>query len=83
MSLFSESSGWGFRNLNDIVEAYDYKLWWRFHLQKSLWAKFLHQKYLMDSRPNEVVLRPGSPQTWKCMMAVRDFKEEKCVGDVK
>ncbi|XP_042003915.1 uncharacterized protein LOC121752889 [Salvia splendens] len=37
--------GLGLRRMADIVEAYSYKLWWRFRERSSLWAEYMHKKY--------------------------------------
>ncbi|XP_042056286.1 uncharacterized protein LOC121800861 [Salvia splendens] len=46
-----EEGGVGIRNLADVIEAFSIKMWWRFREQRSLWARYMHQKYCSKSFP--------------------------------
>ncbi|KAL2237383.1 UNVERIFIED_CONTAM: hypothetical protein Sindi_0930000 [Sesamum indicum] len=47
----TEEGGFGIRKLDDVVEAFQHKLWWRFRIQLALWSHFLLDKYCKGTHP--------------------------------
>ncbi|KAL8508725.1 hypothetical protein ACS0TY_019111 [Phlomoides rotata] len=66
-----DEGGIGIRRLWDMFVAYSMKMYWRFRLQSSLWARFLRQKYCSVAFPGQRRDRPlveimdfPSPPAW-------------------
>lgn len=57
----------GLRNFKDISKSFGIKLWWRFRIQDSVWAKFLMNKYVGNKHPNDMHLSRGSA-IWRRML---------------
>ncbi|KAK4384649.1 hypothetical protein Sango_3040000 [Sesamum angolense] len=61
----TEEGGFGVRKLDDVIEAFQHKLWWRFRNQQSLWSHFLLDKYCKGTHP--VIAKPSyiASANWK------------------
>lgn len=57
-----DEGGLGIQSFDDIVEAFEIKLWWRLHQQSLLWASFMKSKYCRSTHPSLIQFRyPASP----------------------
>ncbi|KAL2248543.1 UNVERIFIED_CONTAM: putative ribonuclease H protein [Sesamum indicum] len=63
----TEEGGFGVRRIQDVVHAFQLKLWWRFRNQSSLWALFLLEKYYTGSHPVPAKLSYIASPNWKRM----------------
>lgn len=59
LSLPFKEGGVGIRRLNDVGTALQYKQWWLFRYEPSIWSQFLQSKYCQ--RANQVNLWSGNP----------------------
>nr|XP_027120329.1 uncharacterized protein LOC113737276 [Coffea arabica] len=78
-----DEGGLGFRSFNDMARAFAVKLWWRFRLGESIWAKFMHAKYIKGVHPSEALVERAT-DTWKRLVAVRQMAEQNirwCLGE--
>ncbi|XP_012842887.1 PREDICTED: uncharacterized protein LOC105963064 [Erythranthe guttata] len=57
--------GLGLRRLKDVIDAFTYKLWFRFRAQDSLWARFLRNKYCRNRFPGSSVVSSLYSRVWK------------------
>ncbi|XP_012857061.1 PREDICTED: uncharacterized protein LOC105976337 [Erythranthe guttata] len=64
--------GLGLRRLTDVIDAFTYKLWFRFRAQDSLWARFLRNKYCRNRFPGSSVVSSLYSTVWKRMCRVRE-----------
>ncbi|KAL0407597.1 UNVERIFIED_CONTAM: putative ribonuclease H protein [Sesamum radiatum] len=71
----TEEGGFGVRKLDDVIEAFQHKLWWRFRNQQSLWSHFLLNKYCRGTHP--VVAKPSynASANWKRLCRSREKAE--------
>lgn len=60
-----------------MVNVFTYKLWWRFREKKSLWAIYMHKRYVQNDHPSTVGLTNNASNQWKRMWHVRDKVERK------
>ena len=63
----TSEGGLGLRCMADIVEAYSYKLWWRFREQNSLWAQFMYKKYWSISSSLNIYRSSRFSPIWRRM----------------
>lgn len=69
-----EEGGLGFRSFADVTKAFSCKLWWRLRKNDSMWANFMHAKYIKGCHPLLVELeRPLA--SWRRLVAVRSLAE--------
>ncbi|KAI3452547.1 hypothetical protein Pfo_009211 [Paulownia fortunei] len=68
--------GLGVRKLNDMVQAFSLKLWWRFRSLSSLWALFMQQKYYGCLFPGAVKLSVHDSAIWKRMCKARQAAQD-------
>lgn len=40
-----EEGGLGLRNLSDLQQAYQCRIWWTYQKQNTLWSQYMHMKY--------------------------------------
>ncbi|KAH9750075.1 reverse transcriptase domain-containing protein [Citrus sinensis] len=67
-----DEGGLGIRSFDDMAEAFEMKLWWRFRQQSSLWASFMKSKYCRSVHPGVIQFRyPASP-LWRRLCEIRD-----------
>lgn len=67
-----DEGGLGIRSFDDMAEAFEIKLWWRFRQQSSLWASFMKSKYCRSVHPGVIQFRyPASP-LWRRLCMIRD-----------
>lgn len=68
--------GLDIRLLEDVVKAFELKLWWRLRAQNSLWASFMLSKYCKAIHPSRVPFRyPASP-LWRHLCSIRDEADQ-------
>ncbi|KAL8508723.1 hypothetical protein ACS0TY_019109 [Phlomoides rotata] len=60
-----DEGGIGIRRLWDMFVAYSMKMYWRFRLQSSLWARFLRQKYCSVAFPGQRRLLSFASHQWQ------------------
>ena len=70
-----EEGGLGFRSLLDLERAFAMKLWWTIRQKSSLWARFMHRKYIGEQHPCLVSAAVGSA-TWKRVCLVWAITED-------
>nr|XP_027068031.1 uncharacterized protein LOC113693644 [Coffea arabica] len=78
-----DEGGLGFRSFTDMARAFAVKLWWRFRLGESIWAKFMHAKYIKGVHPSEALVERASG-TWRRLIAIRQMAEQNirwCLGE--
>lgn len=78
----TNEGGIGVRSFEDMAKAFSCKLWWRLRKNDSLWASFMHAKYIQGMHPSLVTFSRPSP-IWRRLESVRDFAESKiswCLG---
>lgn len=63
----TSEGGLGLRSMADTVEAYSYKLWWRFRERKSLWAEYMYKKYWSISSALNIYRSSRFSPTWRRM----------------
>ncbi|KAL0368126.1 UNVERIFIED_CONTAM: hypothetical protein Scaly_1031500 [Sesamum calycinum] len=71
----TEEGGFGVRKLDDVIEAFQHKLWWRFRNQQSLWSQFLLDKNCKGTHP--VIAKPSyiASANWKRLCHYREKVE--------
>ncbi|KAL0356483.1 UNVERIFIED_CONTAM: putative ribonuclease H protein [Sesamum radiatum] len=71
----TEEGGFGVRRIQDVVQSFQLKMWWRFRNQNSLWSHFLLDKYCKGSHP--VTVKPSyiASANWKRMCRNRKEAE--------
>ncbi|KAL0296082.1 UNVERIFIED_CONTAM: hypothetical protein Sradi_6660300 [Sesamum radiatum] len=69
--LSHEEGGLGIKNFRDMVEAFSYKLWWRFRLNDSLWALFPKNKYCKANAPATAKVSQNDSSIWRRLCKVR------------
>ncbi|KAL7156192.1 hypothetical protein ABFS83_03G126900 [Erythranthe nasuta] len=62
--------GLGLRRLTDVIDAFTYKLWFRFLAPDSLWARFLRNKYCRNWFPGSSIVSSLYSTVWKRMCRV-------------
>lgn len=70
-----EEGGLGFRSLTDVADSFAMKLWWKLRLNESIWASYMHLKYIKSYHPMEVQRTVGS-STWTRLLRIRVRAEE-------
>ncbi|XP_071926081.1 uncharacterized protein [Coffea arabica] len=70
-----DEGGLGFRSFKDMAQAFAVKLWWRFRLGESIWAKFMHVKYIKGIHPAEASVE-WATGTWRRLVAIRHMAEQ-------
>nr|XP_027103123.1 uncharacterized protein LOC113724413 [Coffea arabica] len=70
-----DEGGLGFRSFKDMARAFAVKLWWRFRLGESVWAKFMHVKYIKGVHPAEASVEQATG-TWRRLVAIRHMAEQ-------
>nr|XP_027077000.1 uncharacterized protein LOC113700749 [Coffea arabica] len=78
-----EEGGLGFRSFEDITKAFSCKLWWKLRERASIWAEFMHVKYVRGGHPLLVSVDRPSP-VWRRLVEVRGFAEGNirwCLGE--
>ncbi|KAL8537887.1 hypothetical protein ACS0TY_012856 [Phlomoides rotata] len=60
-----DEGGIGIRRLWGMFVAYSMKMYWRFRLQSSLWARFLRQKYCSVAFPGQRRLPTFASHQWQ------------------
>ncbi|XP_027169914.1 uncharacterized protein LOC113769603 [Coffea eugenioides] len=78
-----EEGGLGFRSFEDVAKAFSCKLWWKLREQASIWAEFMHIKYVRGGHPLLVSVDRPSP-VWRRLVEVRDLAEGNirwCLGE--
>ncbi|KAL7160625.1 hypothetical protein ABFS83_01G108700 [Erythranthe nasuta] len=60
------------RRLTDVIDAFTYKLWFRFRAQDSLWAGFLRNMYCRNRFPGSSVVSSLYNTVSKRMCRVRE-----------
>lgn len=65
MCLPLAEGGLGIRRFEEVLRAYNIKLWWRFREQNSLWAKYILKKYCAKSSPFTSRTSGRNSPTWK------------------
>nr|XP_027103148.1 uncharacterized protein LOC113724443 [Coffea arabica] len=77
-----QEGGLGVRSFRDSARAFACKSWWQLRKNDSLWADFMHKKYIKGTHPSiAAVDRP--PASWRRLLAVREFAESQirwCLG---
>ena len=61
----------GIRSFDDMAEAFEMKLWWRFRQQSSLWASFMKSKYCRSVHPGVIQFRYPTSPLWKRLCTIR------------
>lgn len=56
-----EEGGLNFKALDVVSEAFAMKLWWKLCANDSLWAGFMHHKYIKHAHPMSNFSTVGSP----------------------
>nr|XP_027067876.1 uncharacterized protein LOC113693535 [Coffea arabica] len=69
-----EEGGLGFRLFEDVAKVFSCKLWWKLRGQASIWAMFMHVKYIRGGHPLLVSTDHPSP-VWCHLLEVRDLAE--------
>ncbi|WMV32825.1 hypothetical protein MTR67_026210 [Solanum verrucosum] len=68
LSFPYDEGGIGVRNLEDVCMSMQYKEWWKFRANNSLWGQFLRAKYCQRSNPVARKWDTGQSLVWKYMM---------------
>ncbi|XP_027156917.1 uncharacterized protein LOC113758084 [Coffea eugenioides] len=58
----------GLRSLQHVFDAFSLKWWWKFRQRQSLWAEFMHSKYILNLHPCYSEACPGQSATWRRML---------------
>nr|XP_027088507.1 uncharacterized protein LOC113709854 [Coffea arabica] len=78
-----DEGGLGFRSFRDMARAFSAKLWWRFRLGTSVWAEFMHAKYVNGCHPADAApVRPSA--IWRRLQTISPMVEPSirwCLGD--
>lgn len=79
--------GLGIRHIKDVLNAFSFKLWWRFHQNKFLWSLYMHNRYCKGEHPVIVALLNNFTNFWKRMWKIRHEVEPFlhwiiCKGDI-
>ncbi|XP_027182051.1 uncharacterized protein LOC113780452 [Coffea eugenioides] len=77
-----QERGLGFRSFFESAKAFACKSWGQLRRNDSIWAEYMHSKYIKDSHPSIVVV-DHPPASWRRLLAVRDFAETRirwCLG---
>ncbi|XP_042016203.1 uncharacterized protein LOC121764212 [Salvia splendens] len=61
--------GLGLRRKEDVLKAFNAKLWWRFREQNSLWATHMYAKYCSRKSPLASVGSSRNSATWRRLTA--------------
>ncbi|KAI3446926.1 hypothetical protein Pfo_003591 [Paulownia fortunei] len=67
--------GLNIQKLADLVQAFSFKLWWRFKEQRSFWSKFMDAKYYGGFHPTDARAMPNDSLVWKRLVRIRDKVE--------
>lgn len=67
----TDEGGIGVRRLQDDSKAFGIKLWYRFRLNDSLWAKCLLLKYSSNKFPGFIISKPQDSSVWKRMLLTK------------
>ncbi|KAL0433131.1 UNVERIFIED_CONTAM: hypothetical protein Slati_2647400 [Sesamum latifolium] len=64
--------GLGVRSLEDYVQSFSMKLWWRFQHRSSLWLEFLHDRYCRNLHPTKAPYNWNHSSIWHRLCRIRD-----------
>ncbi|XP_074572721.1 LOW QUALITY PROTEIN: uncharacterized protein LOC141829202 [Curcuma longa] len=67
--------GLGVRRLLEVSKGVSLKLWFRFRMQNSLWARYLSKQYCGAVSPVVVPLKGNASPAWKRMVQIRALAE--------
>ena len=67
--------GMAMRALSDVFDYFSLKLWWSLRQRRSLWAKFMHSKYLYNLPACEVEFQPLQSSTWKRLVRCQSLDD--------
>ena len=59
-----------------MINSFSIKLWWNFRIGNSLWAKFMHGKYVKNKHASECQRMSNRSDTWRRHMNIKDTTEE-------
>lgn len=76
-----EEGGIGVRLFGDMLKAFSCKLWWRLRQKNSIWADFMHSKYIQELHPSVVSFARPSP-IWRRLDEIRHFAESRICWSV-
>ncbi|XP_071921874.1 uncharacterized protein [Coffea arabica] len=77
-----EEEGIGLRSFKDMCSVFACKLLWRLQQRESIWAQFMHAKYIRGRHPSLVQV-PRPPWSWRRLEQVRERAEQQihwCIG---
>ncbi|XP_049399720.1 uncharacterized protein LOC125863746 [Solanum stenotomum] len=63
-----DEGGIGVRLMNDVCQVFQFKQWWTFRSNQTLWGEFLRAKYCQRSHPISKKWDTGESQAWRLMM---------------
>lgn len=75
MCLPKDEGGIGIRKMQDIIDTFSIKRWWRFRTQNSLWATFLRAKYCTRSHPVSKSMVSADSHGWQNILKTRQKVE--------
>ncbi|XP_042045568.1 uncharacterized protein LOC121791808 [Salvia splendens] len=67
--LPTTEGGLGIRKFEDVLKAFNVKLWWRVREQNSLWASHMYSKYCASKSPLARLNSGRSSPTWRRLAA--------------
>ncbi|XP_027184038.1 uncharacterized protein LOC113782345 [Coffea eugenioides] len=70
-----EEGGAGLRSLQSIFDAFSLKLWWSFCCNTSIWASFMHAKYLSDRLPCQADVVREQSGIWRRLVGVKSLAD--------
>ncbi|XP_071923146.1 uncharacterized protein [Coffea arabica] len=71
----SVEGGVGVLALADVFESFSVKLWWSLRQCKSLWAEFMHSKYLYGLHACEAKFQLSQSPTWRRLVRCHTLVE--------
>nr|XP_027090405.1 uncharacterized protein LOC113711437 [Coffea arabica] len=71
----SIEGGVGVRALADVFDSFSVKLWWSLRQRKSLWAEFMHSKYLYGLHACEAEFQLSQSPTWRRLVRCHTLAE--------
>lgn len=79
LSLPYNEGGVGIGRIKDVSTALQYKQWWMFRSNSSIWSQFLKSKYCKRANPVAKKFDNGNSLIWKYMLNNR-HKVEKHIS---
>ncbi|PKU76749.1 Putative ribonuclease H protein [Dendrobium catenatum] len=61
----------GFKTIQDMALTFNFKLWFNFRANKSLWAKFMYSKYCGLKHPLNCYFKLGDSPNWKRLCNIK------------